>query len=133
MKTNESCPWRAEAFHPSGGLANTGSALNNHDYLRSSVADCFFQDHPFGGLANTGSILNIRVYLRSSAAGCFFQDLRSCPGATSPWRRWARPGWLRNSPLPASGVCIRCISLKARPWPPPHRLGGGGGRVSVGG
>jgi hypothetical protein len=27
---------------------------------------------PFGGLANSGSILNIHVYLRSSAADCFF-------------------------------------------------------------
>jgi hypothetical protein len=28
----------------------------------------------FGGLANTGSALNIHVYLRSSAVNCFFQD-----------------------------------------------------------
>src|SRR4030067_194581 len=52
MKTNESCHGRTGAIHPSGGLANTGSALNNHDYLRSSAADCFFQDytrHPRNG------------------------------------------------------------------------------------
>src|SRR4030067_1758650 len=45
MKTNESCHGRTGAIHPSGGLSNTGSALNNHDYLRSAVAHCFFQDY----------------------------------------------------------------------------------------
>jgi hypothetical protein len=47
MKTDESCHGCTAAIHPFGGLANTGSALNNHAYLRSSVADCFFQDYFF--------------------------------------------------------------------------------------
>jgi len=32
-----------QAIHPIGELANTDSALNVHVYLRSSVANCFFQ------------------------------------------------------------------------------------------
>jgi len=36
-------PFMHEAFHPFGGLADTGGALNIHVYLRSSAADCFFQ------------------------------------------------------------------------------------------
>src|SRR3989337_2394584 len=44
MHANESGHGCTEAVHPSGGPANTGSALNIHVYLRSSAADCFFQD-----------------------------------------------------------------------------------------
>src|SRR4030042_2501270 len=52
MNADESCHGCTGAIHPYGGLANTGSALNIHVYLRSSVADCFFQDytrHPRNG------------------------------------------------------------------------------------
>src|SRR4030065_458546 len=44
MNANESYRLCAETIHPFGGLANTGSALNIRVYLRSSAADCFFQD-----------------------------------------------------------------------------------------
>src|SRR3990170_3003432 len=40
---NQSCRLCTEAVQPFGGLANAGSALNIHVYLRSSAADCFFQ------------------------------------------------------------------------------------------
>src|SRR4030065_116209 len=49
------------------------------------MPECAEAIHPFGGLANTGSALNIRIVLRSSAADCFSRIISvpytACPAS----------------------------------------------------
>src|SRR3989337_1227082 len=127
MHANESGHGCTEAVHPSGGPANTGSASNIHVYLRSSAADCFFQDQSPGplrlracgatpvlsqskGSARTGNLnrLLILVYL-PRWPGPFTHWLGARPrtaGFASPGRRARAPlfGTQDQVTLPTSGI-----------------------------
>jgi hypothetical protein len=47
MNADESCHGDTEAMHILGGPENNASALNIRVYLRSSAADCFFQNRDY--------------------------------------------------------------------------------------